>query len=94
MPKLFPSRQEFVDLRNGEQVVVTKVTIVSSADFVSIPTALDASILQSAKATADPTFYLTGRDTVFNIDGATVGDELIVTSRHTGMLNFDKGDSA
>lgn len=97
MAKIFPKRQTFVDekVSSGEQVVVTRVVITSSThDFVSLPgSALDAAILQSAKATADPTFYLTGRDTVFNIDGGTVGSELVVVSRHV-MINTSKGDAA
>lgn len=93
MAKLFPDKQTFVDLRDGDQVVVTKVTIVSStSDFVSLPTAQDAAILNTTRTASDPTFYLTGRNTVFNIDGGTVGDEHLIVSRHSGVLNFDKGD--
>lgn len=97
MAKLFPTKQTFVDekLANGEQIVVTRVTIISStSDFVSLPTAVDAAMLQSARTTADPTFYLSGRGTVFNIDGATVGAEHVIVSRHKGMINFDRGDQA
>jgi hypothetical protein len=96
MAKLFPTRQTFVDekLSNGEQIVVTRVTLVSSSsDFVSIPRADDAGLLHSSRTTADPTFYLTGAGTVFNIDGGTVGAEHVVVSRHSGMLNYDKGDN-
>lgn len=94
MSKLFPKRQTFVDekLSNGEQIVVTRVTLVSSADFVSIPTALDAAVLLTTRTASDPTFYLSGRNTVFNIDGGSAGDEHVIVSRHAGMINFDKGD--
>lgn len=96
MAKIFPKRQTFVDehLSNGEQMVVTRVIITSSSDYVTLPlAALDAAIVQSTKAASDPTFYLTGRDTVFNIDGATVGAELVVVSRHVAV-NSGKGDAA
>lgn len=93
MAKLFPDKQHFVDLRDGEQVTVTKVTIVNAtSDYVVIPTAKDAQILQADRTTADPTFYLSGRGTVFNIDGATVGTQYIVVANHGSMVNFDKGD--
>ena len=95
MPKLYPTRQTFVDekLPNGEQIVVTRVTIVNAtSDHVEIPTALDAGLLHTARETSDPTFYLSRRGTFFNIDGGTVGDEHVVVSRHAGMINFDKGD--
>ena len=95
MAKLFPTRQTFVDekLSNGEQVVVTRVKIVSASDNVELPTALDAQLLQSTRTTSDPTFYFTDGNTSFNIDGATVGSEQVVVSRHAGMLNYDPGDN-
>ncbi len=96
MAKLFPTRQTFVDEKvDGEQIVITRVTIVNAtSDHVEIPTASDAALLHLSRTTSDPTFYLTGRSTVFNIDGGTVGDKHVVVSRHQGMLNFDKGDQA
>jgi hypothetical protein len=95
MAKLFPIRQTPVDekLSNGEQIWVTRVKIVNATtDFVTLPTADDAALLHSSRTTADPTFYLSGAGTVFNIDGGTVGDEHVVVSRHSGMINFDAGD--
>jgi len=97
MAKLFPTRQTFVDekLSNGEQIVVTRVKLVSStSDHVELPdTALDAALLHESKTTADPTFYLSGSDAVLNIDGGTVGDEHVVVSRHRGMINYGRGDN-
>jgi len=96
MAKLYPFKQTFVDekLSNGEQVVVTRVKIVNAtSDFVSLPNALDAQILQTTRTASDPTFYLSGDGTIFNIDGATVGTEYVVVSRHAGMINYAKGDN-
>jgi len=95
MAKLFPIRQTFVDekLANNEQIVVTRVVLVSStSDHVELPRAADAAMLQTARTTADPTFYLSRRGSFFNIDGGTVGAEHVVVSRHLGMINFDRGD--
>lgn len=94
MAKIFPFRQTLVDekLSNGEQVVITRVTIVSSADHVDLPVTKDAALLQGDRTTADPTFYLTNSSTRFNIDGATVGSEQVITSRHA-FMNYDPGDN-
>lgn len=97
MAKLFPTKQTFVDekLSNGEQIVITRVKLLSSSsDHVDLPdTALDTALLQSTKTTSDPTFYLTRADSQLSIDGGTVGDEHVIVSRHSGMINFGKGDN-
>jgi hypothetical protein len=88
MAKLFPSKQTFVDAGNGRQVLVSNVKITSStSDHLDVPTAVDAQILNSAYRTADPTFYLTSDTNQVAIDGATVGTEYIVVTRHEGMIN-------
>ena len=46
MPKLFPTFQEFMDLRNGTKVGVTRVVMKSTSDYVIIPNAYDATGLQ------------------------------------------------
>lgn len=95
MAKLFPTRQTFVDekLSSGEQIVVSRVKIVSSSDVLELPVSLDAAILQSSTTASDPTFYFTDNNTAFNIDGATVGSEFVVVSRHAGLINHDPGDN-
>jgi hypothetical protein len=96
MAELFPTKQTFVDekLANGEQIVVTRVTIVNATtDHVKLPRFVDAQLLQTARTTADPTFYPTNDGTRLNIDGATVGTQYVIASRHQGMLNYDKGDN-
>ena len=96
MAKIFPSKQTFVDekLSNGEQIVVTRVKIVNAtSDHVQLPTFTDAQILQTDRTTADPTFYASRGSAQFNIDGATVGTEYVVVSRHAGMINYDAGDN-
>jgi hypothetical protein len=88
MAKLFPSRQTFVDRGNGTQVLVSDVKIVTSSDHLQVPTTTDVQLLQSAYRTADPTFYLTSDQNNVAIDGATVGTEFIVVTRHDGMINY------
>lgn len=89
MAKLYPTKEVFVDRGNGTQVLVSNVKIVTAtSDHVQIPTAVDAQLLQGAYRTADPTFYLTSDKNNVAIDGATVGTEYIVVSRHEGMINY------
>ena len=88
MAKLFPSKQTFVDLRPGVQVLLSPVKILTTgSDHLQIPTASDVQLLQSTYRGSDPTFYLTSDKNNVAIDGATVGDEYIVVSRHDGMIN-------
>jgi hypothetical protein len=88
MAKLFPSKQTFVDRGNGTQVLVSDVKIVTTADHLQVPTAVDAVILQAAWSTADPQFYLTPDRNQVAIDEATVGTEYTVVTRHDGMINY------
>jgi hypothetical protein len=89
MSKLFPSKQTFVDADNGTQVLVSNVKILTSgSDHLQIPTATDVQLLTSAYRTSDPTFYLTSDQNNVAIDGATVGTDYIVVSRHDGMINY------
>ena len=95
--QMFPIKQTFVDekLANGEQIVITRVNIVNATtSYVLLPNADDAQLLQTARTTADLDFYLSNRSTRFNLDGGTVGTEQGVVSRHSGMLNYDRGDQA
>lgn len=95
MAKLFPSKQTFVDQRDGIQVLVTSVKLVSTgSDHVELPNASDAALLQAAVGTADPTFYLTGGGASLAIDGGTIGTEYIVVSRHDGGINFFRGGNS
>jgi hypothetical protein len=88
MAKLFPSKQTFVDLGNGTQILVSPVKILTAtSDHLQIPGASDVQILQNTYRGSDPTFYLTSDTNNVAIDGATVGTEYIVVSRHTGMVN-------
>jgi hypothetical protein len=89
MAKLYPSLQTFVDIGNGKQLLVSNVKIVTStSDHLQIPTAVDVQLIQSAYRTSDPTFYLTSDQNNVAIDGATVGTEYTVVSRHDGMINY------
>jgi hypothetical protein len=88
MAKLFPSKQTFVDRGNGTQVLVSDVKIVTASDHLQVPTTVDVQLLQDAYRTADPTFYLTSDLNNVAIDGATVGTEFIVVTRHEGMINY------
>ena len=97
MAKMFPTKQTFIDekLANGEQIVVTRVTILTStSDHVELPRADDAALLHTSRTTSDPTFYLDSDKVNFAIDGGTVGAEHVVVSRHSGMMNFDRGKTA
>jgi len=95
MAKLFPSKQTVVDQPNDRQVIITTVkTISTTSDHVDLPNAVDAALLQSARTTADPTFYLTTQGNQVAIDGATAGTEYVIVSRHEGSLNFSRGSNA
>lgn len=92
MAKLFPSKQTIVDQRDGTQILITNVkTVNATSDHVELPNAVDASFLHSARGTSDPTFYLTTSGNELAIDGATIGTEYIIVSRHTGGVNFFRG---
>jgi hypothetical protein len=92
MAKLFPSKQTFVDRGNGVQLLVSSVKILSSSDHLEVPGASDTQLIQSTYRGTDPTFYLTSDTNNVAIDGATVGTEYEVVTRHAGMVNF-KADS-
>jgi hypothetical protein len=92
MAKLFPSKQTIVDQRDGTQILITNVKIVNStSDHLELPNAVDAAFVHAARGTADPTFYLTTSGNELAIDGATVGTDYIVVSRHVGGVNFFRG---
>ncbi len=92
MAKLFPSKQVFTELNDNVQVLSSTVKIVNTtSDHLDLPNADDASLLQAARDTSDPTFYLTSEGLQFAIDGATIGTEYIVVSRHSGSINYDRG---
>ena len=92
MAKLFPSKQTVVDHSNGMTVILTDVKILgSTSDHVELPNAVDAGFLHGSRVTSDPTFYLTTSGNQIAIDGATVGTEYTVVSRHDGQINFARG---
>ena len=92
MAKLFPSKQVFTELNDNVQVLCSTVKIINAtSDHLELPNADDAQLLQSDRTTSDPTFYLTAQGLSFSIDGATIGDEYIVVSRHSGGINYDRG---
>ena len=92
MAKMFPTKETFVDLRDGTRILISKVKILTTtSDHVDLPNAVDAQILQTARTTSDPTFYLTTKGNQIAIDGATVGAEYVIVSRHEGQLNFHRG---
>ena len=97
MGKLFPKKQQIIssDLADGDTVAITRVKIGSAtSDFIDLPgVAKDVALLHTSKATSDPSFYLTDNDTQLNIDGATVGTEYVVLSRHAGNTNYMPGDN-
>lgn len=87
MPKLFPTFQEFMDLRDGTKVGVTRVTMKSTSDYVIIPNAYDATGLQITGTNA-ANFYLNPNKNNVQIDSATAGDEFIILSVHKGQVNY------
>ncbi len=92
MAKLFPSKQTVVDHSNGKTVILSDVKIINAtSDHLELPNAVDAKFLHADRNTSDPTFYLTSSGNAFAIDGATVGTEFVVVSRHDGQLNFARG---
>jgi hypothetical protein len=89
MAKLYPSKQTFVDQRNGTQILISNVKILTStSDHLQIPTTSNVQLLTTGLSVAQPTFYLTSDTNNVAIDGATVGTEYIVVSRHDGMVNY------
>lgn len=92
MAKILPLGQTFLDLKNGEQVGVTRVRIATSADHLVLPApARDAVPVGATEAVrAALGFYLGGgsKSNVLNIDGGTAGDEVVVLSYHGGFVNY------
>lgn len=92
MAKVLPLGQSFFDLKSGEQIGITRVRMASSADHVQLPApAFDAVVLGATEAERTALqFYLGGgsKSNVFNIDGATAGQEFVVASRHGNFVNF------
>lgn len=92
MAKLFPSKQTVVDHADGVTVILSNVKILgSTSDHLELPNASDAGFLHAARGTSDPSFYLTTSGNQIAIDGATVGTEYTVVSRHDGQINFARG---
>ena len=95
MSRLFPQKQQFVDLRDGDIVQICKVILIDQGsgefDFFALDGASDVALLQTSRTTADPTFYLT--QGVLNIEGGTAGAEHLVVSRHGNQINFKAGGS-
>jgi hypothetical protein len=87
MSRLFPTFQDFMDLRNGTKVGVTRVTTVSTTDYVILPNATAATVLQST-GTNTGDFYLGPGGNSLQLDSVTAGDEFIITSLHKGWTNF------
>ena len=97
MGRIQPRGQTFVDLKDGIQVGVTRVTHpgtpgTGTNNYLVLPaTAQDADILDDTEGgPSGVTFYLGGgsKSNIFNIDGGSQGDEFLVVSRHSGMVNF------
>ena len=92
MAKLIPLGQTFNDLKNGEQVGVTRVRLATASDHVVFPNPIkDAAVLGETEAeSAALGFYLGGgsKPNVFNIDNGSAGQEVLITTRHGGMINF------
>ena len=88
MAKLYPSKQTFVDIGNGVQILVSPVKILtSSSDHLDVAGADDVSLLKGSYRDTTPTFYLSSDKNVVAIDGATVGTEYTILTRHSGMVN-------
>ena len=92
MAKLFPSRQTVVDHEGTTTIIISNIRILNAtSDHLELPNAVDAGFLQLTRGTADPTFYLTTSGNQIAIDGATVGTNYTIVSRHEGQLNFSRG---
>lgn len=89
MSRVFPDFQTFLDLRNGDTVGVTRVTLNSGDAHFNLPKATDARILVPTYGAAVQNFYLNANQNRFSIDG-TLGDIVTVVSRHRGMINFSE----
>ena len=84
--------KDFIDRRDGDTIGITNVTILTAtSDHFDISSVVDAAFLHTSKTTADPTFYITSGNDQIAIDGATVGTEFVIVTRHQGMINYDTG---
>lgn len=97
MAKLFPDKQIYLDDAStglNEQFGIHRLTLVtSSSDFVVVGSSVDAALLHADRTTSDPTFYLSGNNnSILNIDGGTVGQEIVAVTRHQGRINFTSSD--
>lgn len=86
MSRVFPDFQTFLDLRNGDTIGVTRVTLNSGDAHFNLPVAVDARILVPTFGATPQNFYLNSNQNRFSIDG-TIGDVVTVVSRHRGWLN-------
>jgi hypothetical protein len=92
MAKLFPSKQTVVDHSAGMTILISNVKVLTStSDHLDLPNAVDAGFLHGTRGASDPGFYLTTSGNQIAIDGATVGTDYTVVSRHEGQLNFARG---
>lgn len=92
MAKMFPDFQTFLDVKRGDVIGVTKITILTTgSDHVSLPQFTDARILTSTVSGSLPTFYASDGDKQISIDGATVGTKYTLVSRHRNRVNFNEG---
>lgn len=92
MPKILPLGQTFLDLKNGEQVGITRVRIATTSDHLVLPNPIrDAVPMGGTQAVRKALgFYLGGgaKANVLNIDNGTAGQDIVVVSYHGGMINF------
>ena len=92
MAKVIPLGQSFFDLKSGEQIGISRVRMATSADHVQLPApCFDAAVLGATEAESNALrFYLGGgsKSNVFNIDGASAGQEFVVVSRHGNFVNY------
>jgi hypothetical protein len=92
MAKILPLGQTFVDLKNGEQVGITRVRLTTTSDHLVLPApARDAVPMGATKATRlGLGFYLGGgsKANVLNIDNGSAGTEVVVLSYHGGFINY------
>ena len=87
MPKLFPTFQDFLDLRDGTKIGVTRVIMKSTSDYVILPNAVSVSGHQ-VTGTNTVDFYLNTNGNNVTMDSGTAGDTWVITSLHRGWINY------
>lgn len=91
MAALLPKLQQFVDLRDGSIIGITKATLLSSSDTLTVPTLANSTASASSDqirnaGEAAVTVTDNGSHTI-TLSNGTVGDTVTIVSHHR-FINY------